>query len=483
MIIMSPQLENHGNNRHKMKYQLWIYAMVLFDIFMVTAPFAGCWYLFYADDINAPFFNKGNWLVVGMFSVLYFMFCKLYNGFKIYIIRKSEIIYSQSLSALIADVFMYFVISLLSKKFVFVPPMLLLIAVQVVFAGIWTFFSHMIYFKKNKPLRTTVIWDMEEGFEKLVKTYRLDKRFDVIGTSHIDKCINDIPGTLSSSEAVFLCGIHSTARNKIVKYCITAGIAVYVIPRVGDIIMSGAKPVHMCHLPMMAIERYNPSPEYVFLKRLFDILISASALIILSPLMIVTAILIKSDGGTVLYKQKRLTKDRKEFYVLKFRSMKMDAEKDGVARLSTGGKDERVTPVGRIIRKFRIDELPQLFCCLKGSLSLVGPRPERPEIAEQYEKEMPEFALRLQAKAGLTGLAQVYGKYNTTPYDKLLMDLQYIANPSLFEDLKIMFATIKILFLPESTEGVSVGQTTASVINSDAAENNMRYEKREVINE
>lgn len=141
--------------------------------------------------------------------------------------------------------------------------------------------------------------------------------------------------------------------------------------------------------------------------------------------------------------------------------MRVDAEKDGVARLSTGENDSRITPVGKIIRACRVDELPQLFNILKGDLSIVGPRPERPEIASQYCEEMPEFALRLQAKAGLTGYAQVYGKYNTTPYDKLTMDLMYIAHPSIIEDLKIMLATVKILFLPESTEGVSEGQTTA----------------------
>ena len=161
------------------------------------------------------------------------------------------------------------------------------------------------------------------------------------------------------------------------------------------------------------------------------------------------------------YKQVRLTKDGKQFEILKFRSMRVDAEKDGVARLSTGDKDDRITKVGHIIRACRLDELPQLLNILKGDLSVVGPRPERPEIAAQYCEEMPEFALRLQAKAGLTGYAQVYGKYNTTPYDKLQMDLMYIAHPSLIEDLKIMLATVKILFMPESTEGVSEGQTTA----------------------
>ena len=195
---------------------------------------------------------------------------------------------------------------------------------------------------------------------------------------------------------------------------------------------------------------------------MFDIAVSITALIALSPIMLITAMAVKlTDGGPVFYRQKRLTKNGQEFYVLKFRSMRQDAEKDGVARLSTGDADPRITPIGHVIRKLRIDELPQLFNILGGSMSIVGPRPERPEIAAQYEKELPEFSLRLQAKAGLTGYAQVYGKYNTTPYNKLQMDLMYIANPSFFEDLRIIFATIKILFLPESTEGVEEGMETA----------------------
>jgi lipopolysaccharide/colanic/teichoic acid biosynthesis glycosyltransferase len=210
------------------------------------------------------------------------------------------------------------------------------------------------------------------------------------------------------------------------------------------------------------VDRYDPAPEYLLFKRLFDMAVSVIALIVLSPVMLITALAVKlTDGGPVFYKQKRLTKNGKEFHVLKFRSMRQDAEKDGVARLSTGDVDPRITPVGHVIRKLRIDELPQLFNILAGSMSIVGPRPERPEIAAQYEKELPEFNLRLQAKAGLTGYAQVYGKYNTTPYNKLQMDLMYIAHPSFFEDLRIIFATIKILFLPESTEGVSEGMETA----------------------
>ena len=292
--------------------------------------------------------------------------------------------------------------------------------------------------------------------------YGLQGRFDVRKSVHISQFTEDM-SCIKNAQAVFLASIHSHERNQIIKYCVANDIEVFILPRIGDVIMTGAKKVHMLHLPVMKLERYNPKFEFLLIKRLFDIIVSGVALIILSPVMLIVAVIIKlTDGGPVFYKQVRLTKNAREFNVLKFRSMRVDAEKDGVARLSTGSKDTRVTPIGRFIRKVRIDELPQLINIIKGDMSIVGPRPERPQIMEQYEKELPEFELRLQAKAGLTGYAQVYGKYNTTPYNKLEMDLMYIANPSLLEDLKIMFATIKILFIPESTEGVAEGKITAS---------------------
>ena len=177
--------------------------------------------------------------------------------------------------------------------------------------------------------------------------------------------------------------------------------------------------------------------------------------------MLITAICIKlSDGGPVLYSQIRCTRDRREFRILKFRSMKVDAEKDGVARLASKD-DNRITPIGKFIRAVRIDELPQLFNILKGDMSFIGPRPERPEIIDQYMDEMPEFAYRMRVKAGLAGYAQVYGKYNTTPYDKLKLDLIYIENYSVWMDIKLMILTLKILLQPETTQGVDDNQITA----------------------
>ncbi len=201
--------------------------------------------------------------------------------------------------------------------------------------------------------------------------------------------------------------------------------------------------------------------EQRLVKRIIDIVCALLLVILTSPFMLLTAIAIKLyDGGPILYKQVRCTRDMREFKILKFRSMRIDAEKDGVARLASKN-DSRITPVGRFIRKTRIDELPQLFNILAGDMSFIGPRPERPEIIRQYQEDMPEFTFRTKVKSGLAGYAQVYGKYNTTPYDKLKLDLFYIENYSVWLDLKLMLLTLKVLFQSDSTEGVDTNQTTA----------------------
>lgn len=443
--------------------RLGIRLLIVLNVVLMTAPFAIAWDLIYSKQTAVTYYIKGELVILSLFILLYVIFAMIYDAFLISLNRISELIYSQSISSFIADVIMYIVLCLLIKRLPAVWPMLLIFATQIGASSVWSTVAHQWYFKTHQPKKSGVIYDQHEGLEKLLDEYGLDKKFDVIHIAHVDNCIRDNMQKLEGLEVLFLCGIHSHERNVILKYCVAHDIQVYVIPRIGDIIMSGATQMHMLHLPILRVRRYAPSGEYRLTKRACDLLLSALALIVLSPVMLITAIAIKlTDGGPILYKQTRLTQNRKQFKVLKFRSMRVDAEKDGVARLSTGAKDNRVTPVGRFIRKVRIDELPQLFNIIKGDMSIVGPRPERPEIAEQYEKELPEFALRLQAKAGLTGYAQVYGKYNSTPYDKLQMDLMYIAKSSIVEDLRIIMATIKILLVPESTEGVAEGQMTAS---------------------
>ena len=200
---------------------------------------------------------------------------------------------------------------------------------------------------------------------------------------------------------------------------------------------------------------------YAFVKRSFDIVVSLVALLLLSPLFLVVSIIAAIDTkGKPLFIQQRMGKDNVPFMVFKFRTMNVAAPRE-VATHKLENPDQYISRVGETLRKLSIDELPQLINVLIGNMSIVGPRPERPEIAAQYEKEMPAFSLRLQVKAGLTGTAQVYGRYNTEPRDKLKMDLMYINRMSLAEDLKLIFATIKILLMKESTQGVEQGQTTA----------------------
>lgn len=446
---------------NKFEHRLLLRIVKVLDAAMVTLPFALCWMLYYADRVDAPFYAKGNWLVIALFFIVYIIFGRVYDAFLISINRISEIIYSQALAFLVSDGIMYIVIWLLSKHLPNVIPGLMAIVGQLVLASLWALLSHKWYFATFPARVTAIIYDMRKGMTDLIESYGLDAKYDVKMTAHVDECIANL-SMLHDMQTVFLSGIHSHERNIIIKYCVAHDIDVFVIPRVGDVLMSAARPMHMFHLPMLHLGRYSVQPEYLFFKRLVDVLISGVMLIVLSPIMLIVAACIKAtDGGPVFYKQVRLTKDGKTFKILKFRSMRVDAEKDGVARLSTGSKDDRVTPVGRVIRACRLDELPQLLNILAGNMTLVGPRAERPEIAAKYEEELPEFALRLQSKAGLTGYAQIYGKYNTTPYDKLQMDLMYMAHPSIIEDFKIMFATVKILFMPESTEGVAEGSETA----------------------
>lgn len=444
----------------RFKHDLILRIIKTLDAVLMTVPFALCWYSYYAKHIASPFYAKGDYLVVALFFVLFIIFGRVYDAFLMSMQRISEIVYAQFLAAAVSDFIMYIVIWLLSKHLPNILPGVAALIGQVILAAVWAYNAHHAYFKIFPPQATAVIYDTRQGTEKLIGKYGLDSKYKVVLTATADECIANL-AMLDGVSTVFMSGIHSHDRNVILKYCVENNIGTFVIPRIGDTIMSGAYPMHMFHLPMLKVGRYHPQPEYLFIKRLLDIVISAVALVVLSPIFLITAIVIKAtDHGPVFYKQIRLTKDGKEFGILKFRSMRVDAEKDGVARLSSGDHDDRITPVGKVIRACRIDELPQLLNILRGELSIVGPRPERPEIAAQYCEEMPEFSLRLQAKAGLTGYAQIYGKYNTTPYDKLVMDLMYIAHPSIVEDLKIMFATVKILFMPESTEGVSEGQTT-----------------------
>ena len=461
-----------ANLKHAFLHEVGLRLLKLLNLLLMAASFGVAWFLYYDGLTAVRYYWKGDVAIIALFAILYYIFCKTYDAFLISHFRIFDIVASQALSLFLSDGIFYIVMFFLAKRFTNPLPLLLCYVDQVSLSMIWTFIAHKIYFACFPAKKSIIIYDTRRGMKDLIEDYGLTKKFDVQKTASVEECLSDL-SMIDDMGVVFLSGIHSHDRNIILKYCLYQNKQVYLIPRIGDVIMFSAKEMHMFNLPIMRVQRYRPNPSYLITKRIFDIVLSLLALIILSPVFLITAIAIKcNDKGPVFYKQTRLTLNGKTFKIHKFRSMRIDAEKDGVARLSTGVKDDRITPVGRFIRKCRIDELPQLIDILAGNLSIVGPRPERPEIAEEYMKEMPEFQLRLQAKAGLTGYAQVYGKYNTTPYDKLQMDLMYIAHPSFIEDLRICFATVKILFVPDSTEGIAEGQTTAIASTTTTPEEN-----------
>ena len=443
-----------------------------------VGAFFAVWLCFFSK-IGTPDYSMNiDILVMLLYSLMMIFLFHSYDVYNIGYARVMDNIFGQVLSDVISAAAVYVAGSILNGKFLNPLLLIALCAVQAIWNLVFSKGAKEIYYKIYKQRRAVVVYRNNDDLDRIAEIRHLEKKFKI--EKLIENPRNDykeLERELDGYEAILVAGVNASLRNGIAKYCIEKNVRGYFAPHVGDIIMKGSKHILSFHVPIFSVRRAFKSPYYLITKRVFDFVASLLALIILSPIYLAVSLAVKmGDGGPVLYKQKRLTKDGKEFNVLKFRSMRVDAENDGVARLASEN-DDRITPVGKFIRMCRLDELPQLINILRGDMSIVGPRPERPEIAEQYEKEMPAFSLRLQVKAGLTGFAQVYGKYNSTPYDKLQMDLMYINKMGITEDLRLMFATLRILFIPDSTEGIAEGTTTAMNSRHDDDYNNKVSEK------
>ena len=388
-----------------------------------------------------------------LFLIVYLALANLFRAFKIIDFSIMDTVFSQAIALAITDFLLFCEICLIGRGYLSVLPGLLTFACQFVFAVIWGLLSKIVACKYLKPEKTLIITGVDDTQEFTDKLSILSSIFKVEKIVKIDDIPVSYHELLSPYGAVIFYEVDSYKRFDLLWYCIQNRKSLYLTPHINEITFSGFSARHLIDTPMVKYEYRSERFWYNFFKRIIDIVVSFIALIILSPFFLITAIAIKTeDHGPVLYKQKRCTKNGKVFNILKFRSMIVNAEKDGVSIPCRAG-DPRITKVGRIIRKCRIDEFPQIINVLKGDMSLVGPRPERIEHVQEFTKEIPEFAYRLRVKGGLTGYAQIYGKYNTSPYDKLRMDLQYIENQSLLTDLKLLLLTIKIIFVAESTEG------------------------------
>lgn len=438
--------------------------------------FAYCYYSFYSTWMQIQFWIKGHLLFVFIYAVLIFAFSNMYGALRIGYQKSVDIIISQFMGTIIANVITYFQLSLLCLQLMNVVYYIPMTIIQLTWAAIWTIVSNAVY-KAAFPPRELLLIHGDRPYENIIEKFATRKdKYVIRNTININKGVQAVClEALNDYEAVVIWDIPTEARNVILKFCYGKSIRVYIMPKISDVILSGAEQLHLFDSPILLTREYSMKIEQRFVKRVIDIICSLILIVLTSPFMLLTALAVKLyDRGPVLYKQTRCTKDAKEFKIIKFRSMRVDAEKNGVARLAKKN-DDRITPVGRFIRKVRLDELPQLFNILAGDMSFIGPRPERPEIIAQYMEVMPEFAFRMKVKAGLAGFAQVYGKYNTTPYDKLKLDLCYIENYSVWLDLKLMLLTLKVLLTPDATEGVKDEQVTALL--KEASEKKKKIEE------
>lgn len=447
------------NKREQYKHLL-NYCANFITIFAEGALFAHIWYEYYSDIIFMPFWRRGNWAVVGLYVLIIFFFTKVFGGYQIGYRRIMDISLSHVLAISLSGIISYLQICMIGRDYMNPKPVIMMVVAEIVFILPWIYIVRKFYARLYPPRKMLVIYGdySPNGFIRKINT-RKDK-YDVCASVSYTVGCEKLCQLILKYEAVVLCDVPADARNQVTKYCYRKSIRTYVTPKISDIMLTAADDIHLFDTPLLLCRNYGLNIEQRFFKRFFDIVLSILAIIISSPIMILISLCIKLyDGGPIFYKQERLTKDGKSFMMIKFRSMRMDSEKDGV-RLAMK-EDKRVTPVGKVIRRIHFDEIPQVFNVLKGDMTMVGPRPERKEIHDQYAEKIPEFDFRLKVKAGLTGYAQVYGKYNTTPYDKLKLDLTYIENYSILMDIKIMLLTFKVLFQRENTEGVDIDQVTA----------------------
>lgn len=423
------------------------------------------WVFYYNSYAFQKFWTTGAIVSCIIYAFIYYALCMLYQAFRIASTEIADTAFSQTIAFGVADIILYVECCLIYNNYVNIIPGLATALVQIIGTVLIVTFTKTYMMSHISPRKTLLLYgkhvtreDAEFFVDRLMKKY--SHLFDVTRIEFDRMSRKELRSMLTDCEAVLLYEVSNDVRGKFMKICTEEKKVLYFTPKIEDILCQGSVEKNLLDTPLMKYEyQYDSRSGYIG-KRSLDLLISATILIIAAPIMLLTAIAIKlEDGGPVFFKQRRCTKDAREFDILKFRSMIVDAEKDGVTPCK--GNDSRITKVGKIIRATRIDELPQLINILKGDMSFVGPRPERIEHVEQYTKELPEFAYRMRVKGGLTGYAQIYGKYNTSAYDKLRLDMMYIENQSMLLDLKIIMLTFKTIFTPESTEGFSEEKSNA----------------------
>jgi len=420
---------------------------------LVSCCFAYVWIEYYSSAITSPFFSKGNWALIFLYMLLFHLFTNLYGGYRVGIERITDIVYSNWLTIFIVNSITYLQISLIGRWFQNPIPMLVLLCIQLLLTSVWAISVNWVYFKMFKAKQLFCLYNGDDPSQITDLFISRPDKFNIRKTIKVNLQDKDFYEQLNGSEGILIYNIPHEKSAEILKYCIQKNMCYYLLPSLEDIILRTSDIIYLDDTILFMSKNEGLLLGQKLFKRAFDIFFSIILMLLFAPVMISIALIIRlSNGKPILYTQKRCTEKAKIFNIIKFRTMIIDAEKDGVALLAQED-DLRITIVGKLLRQFRLDELPQLINILKGEMSFVGPRPERPEIIEQYRESLPEFDFRLTVKSGLTGYAQVLGRYNTPPEEKLKLDLIYIQTYSFLLDIKILLMTIKAVFSKNSSQG------------------------------
>ena len=414
----------------------------------------------YDPDLFPFYLGYGKYVLAGVYALLVLVLFFAFDGFKFGYLRRFDALLSQWLSLCIANFITYWQLCLIANVVISPVPMLILLGFGAIVALICVVFYTWVYHQVYVPKKMAMVFGRDKAVTLKFKMETRPDKYHVTKLIPVEDGFESICEQIQAFDAVIINDVPAQIRNDIIKFCYCHQIRTYVAPKLTDIIVRGATSINLFDTPLLLVKGNGLTPIQRIIKRAMDLLICLPLGIVALPFMLLTALAIKlEDGGPVFYKQARASLGGKVFDILKFRSMIVDAEKDGRSIPATG-HDPRITKVGRIIRATRIDELPQLLNIIKGDMSIVGPRPERVEHMEKYGAEIPEFDFRTKVKGGLTGFAQIYGKYNTSPYDKLRLDLMYIENYSFILDIKLILMTIRIMLSKESTEGFETLEET-----------------------
>jgi len=438
---------------------IWLFvAKSILFIFVLSVYFTGQ-IVFYEQTL---FYFWGNNILLLLYAANLYFTSRIYNTFKFGSAGVQEILLSWTMCLIITNSLQYLILSLLQFMLLPVAGFLVVLAVQFAIVAPLIYLSDKLYYFLNPAHKAIIIFGKEEKareYREIIEKHR--KKFVIKHIVPQDISTEKLLGYIEESESVFFLDVDEERREAMLEYCFLHSKRTYILPSFSGVLINTAKISWISNTPMFLPKSPEPDMGTRFVKRFMDISISLLAIILLSWLMLIIWIAVRlGDKAPAIYKQVRVTRGGKLFTLYKFRSMRPDAEDDGIPRL-TSKEDMRVTPIGRFIRMTRFDELPQLFNVLRGVMSLVGPRPERPEIAKQYEEIYPNFSFRTKVKAGLTGFAQIYGRYNTAPDEKLFLDIIYIETLSIWQDLKLILLTLKVIFKSSSTEGVPNDSTTA----------------------